>query len=1330
MKRVAQFLLTISLLPLLLSQLHSQPWADGDGGTPNRNFYDIQKSFNKYWEGKDVTQKGIGWKQFKRWEWFWEQRVYPTGEFPNPMQIYNESKKLKLQKKAKNIIQAVGDWSFLGPSTNSGGYGGLGRVNCIRELPGNSSVLFAGAASGGLWVSTDGGTNWSCNTDDLATLGVTDIVIDPNNTNVMYLATGDGDYGDTYSVGVLKSTDGGSTWNTTGLNWTVTQVRTISRLLMSPSNSQVIYAGGSAGIYKTTNGGSTWSQVFSTSSIKDMEFKPGTPSTIYAARYSVYKSTDDGATWSQLTTGLPTSNVQRIALGVSSANSEYVYALMSNNTNSGFLGFYKSTNSGTSWTQMSTTPNILGWNTNGGDTGGQGWYDLCMAVSQTNANEVYTGGINIWKSTNGGTSWSCMSSWTSSVHADQHDLWFAPGTSRLYSGNDGGVYKTTNGGTSWSWIGSGLKITQFYRIGNSATNSNLVLAGAQDNGTKKRNGTTWSDVIGGDGMECIIDHSNSNIQYGELYYGQILKSTNGGSSFGSMTLPSEYNSSLGSWVTPYVMHPTNASIIYAGYRNVWKTTNAGSSWTQISNFTSGSLTVLHVAPSDPNVIYASTGSSTLKRTGDGGTNWTSYNLPSAQYLTYMAIHKTDPNKIWAAFSGYSSGQKVYYSTDGGANWTNISGSLPNVPVNTIVYQNDYYNRVYAGTDIGVFYKDDNTSDWQEFNTYLPNVVVNELEIHYGSSRIRAATYGRGLWEAEIPVTTLTLNPPNLSSPADNATDIPINTSLSWSSVTDATGYTIQYSTSSNFTTYTQPTASNTSLSITNLDYNTTYYWRVKATNGNISSNWSTVYNFTTVSLVLSAPTLNTPADASADIPVNTSLSWNSVENATGYVVQYSTLSDFSGNTQLTTTGTNQSISGLGYNTIYYWRVRATNGNVSSDWSSAYSFTTVQLTLSAPVLSSPSNGSTNVSINPALSWNSVANATGYVLQYSLAQDFSTNSELIMSGTSQALSGLSYNTQYYWRVKATNGSISSDWSNVWSFTTVQMTLSAPTLSSPANGATNISLSPTLSWNSVTNATGYVVQYSTASNFASYDEVTTSGTSCNLSGLSYITTYYWRVKATNGNISSNWSTSRNFTTVQMSLAAPILSSPTNNSTNVTLNMTFRWNSSNNASGYVLQYSKTSNFNSYTQITSTSTSASVTGLSRNTTYYWRVKATNGNSSSSWSYTWKFKTGTRSGKEGSEEEYSGEKSDQSIQNGLSINCYPNPLSGSTTVQFTLPYEDEVELMLVTLQGDKIRSIASGMRKSGSNIIEFSADNLASGTYMLVLRTSYGTITEKIIINK
>ncbi|MBI2968607.1 MAG: PKD domain-containing protein, partial [Bacteroidetes bacterium] len=764
---------------------------------PNANFYDIKQKFEEYWQGKTI-RPGKGWKPFKRWENFWESRVFPSGTFPKPSIAYEEFTQYKnLQASLKSMLPDNSNWTALGPSvvpTN----GGAGRINCIRFHPTNTNIIFIGAASGGLWKTTDGGSTWSSNTDGLQVLGVTDFLIDPTNTNIMYLATGDGDAGDTYSVGVLKSTDGGATWNATGLSWTVNQGRRISKMIMHPSNSSIILAATSNGVYKTINGGTSWTQEL-VANIKDIEFKPGDPTVVYAARIAFYKSTDTGDNFSQITSGVPTSNVGRFAIGVTANDATYVYLLASNDTDDGLLGVYRSTDSGNNFSTRATTPNLLGWDYDGSDAGGQGWYDLSIAVNPFNKDDVYVGGVNHWRSTNGGTSWTSISHWYGCcgkpyVHADVHALEFLPGSSTtIFSGNDGGFFKTTNNGTSWSDLSAGLSVTQIYRLGLSATNANLALNGNQDNGTNRVSSGTWTRVIGGDGMECIIDYNNANTMYGELYYGEIRKSTNGGSSFSS-TIVYSGGSGVdedGDWVTPYIMHPTNSSTLLVGKSQVYKTTDGGTNWSQIGTISggTGNIIALAYAPSDPVNIYAAKRDK-LYYSSNSGSTWNdrTSGLPVASAsITYIAVDPANTQRVWVTFSGYSSGNKVYYSSNAGTSWSNFSGTLPNIPANTIVYEQGSSDGLYIGMDVGVYYRNSSMGDWQTFMNNLPNVIVNELEIHYGSSKIRAATYGRGLWESPLysagtpPVAQFSASKTAVCGGLTiNFTDLSTNSPTSWS----------------------------------------------------------------------------------------------------------------------------------------------------------------------------------------------------------------------------------------------------------------------------------------------------------------------------------------------------------------------------------------------------------------------------------------------------------------------------------------------------------------------------------------------------------------------
>ena len=743
---------------------------------PNAKFSDIQKSFEAHWKNKDKKAKGKGYKAFKRWEYFHQNRLNPNGALSNHSatnfqeykSFFGINKNNAVSRLAQPNSLIAGTWNYIGPSNGISSNGGAGRTNFIRFDPNNSSIIYTGSPAGGLWKSTNGGQSWSPLADELASIGCSDIVIDPNNSNILYLATGDSDGKDTYSIGVLKSTDGGMTWSATGLLFNVNQSYTIAKLLIDPNNTQVIYAATSNGLMKTTDGGVNWVTIRS-NGFKDIEFKPFNSNTIYATNgSSFWFSKDAGTTWSATPTNFG-SSIGRSCIAVTPADSNYIYILGSLGGNGtaddyGFGGIVRSTNGGQSFTLRSSTPNILGWSTNGNDQGGQGWYDLALACSPTNKDVIFTGGINLWKSTNGGTTMTNCSNWwgsgTGYVHADQHGIEFFPGSgTTVFVANDGGVFKSTNTGSTWSDISNGLKIAQQYNLGVSQTNPVLTLTGWQDNGSNLHNGSACGEVLGGDGFECIISHANANEMYAELYYGDISKSTNGGASFfnivnsGGTGVDAE-----GAWNTPYIQHPTNASTLLVGKSQVYRTTNGGNTWSQVGTITnSGNLSKMAYAPSNPNYIYVTNGNGLWVSTnGSSFTNKT--NLLPALNITGFAIDPTNPNIVYCSSSGYSSGNKVFLTTDAGNTWVNYSAGLPNVSCNHIVFQNNSYDALYLGTDIGVFYRDSTMNQWMAYSNGLPNTIVSELEIQESTGKLRAATYGRGLWETDLftaPVTAPT-----------------------------------------------------------------------------------------------------------------------------------------------------------------------------------------------------------------------------------------------------------------------------------------------------------------------------------------------------------------------------------------------------------------------------------------------------------------------------------------------------------------------------------------------------------------------------------------------
>lgn len=758
-------------------------------GKETPNFFDIQRSFlEEFSKRSSKVEKPLGngsdgegmLYHFKRWEWFWKQRVLPDGEFPQPMilqDIYQKELKRSSLLKGERSLALKPNWKNLGP-TNIPRGGGAGRVNGIHIPAGQSNIIWAAAAGGGAWKSTNGGKTWQTTTDKLGTLGVTDITTDPKNPNIVYLATGDAFGADTYygaapfSIGLIKSIDGGITWTQTGLNYQQKDTRALSRVIVHPTNSSIIIVGGNNGIHRSTDGGLTFANRF-VGDIKDMEIKPDDPSILYATSGSkIYVSRDAGDKWSELKSNIP-STIGRIAIAVTPADPEAIYAVTANRGSWDFGGFYRSYDGGVNWEIGATTPNIIGRNLQGTDTENQqGWYDLCIAVSPDNPDLIFVGGINIWRSTNGGSSWAINAYWIPNqgkpyVHADIHDLDFINGSS-VIAGTDGGVSLSTNRGTAWTDISDGLEITQYYRMSISQQRPDVIIGGAQDNGTSFRSGLDdWAQVWGGDGMDNAIDPVNDKYMFVSSQNGNFGRSTNGGSSFSS-SINSAITSEEGEWVTPIEFAPNakagSASIAYAGYRDVWKTDSLGF-WDKTSTFPNrqSRIMLLAHAPSRPGTLIASNFNASYI-TYDEGKTWRPITFPNgiaSSIITSFEFHPNNDSIFWISISGFGT-RKVFQTNNAGltGNWIDISGGMPPIPVNCLRYQPSSPDRLYAGTDLGVYYRDNGTRVWIPYNDGLPNTVVTDIDILKSSKKLRISTYGRGTWEADM------VNCPELSCTVD------------------------------------------------------------------------------------------------------------------------------------------------------------------------------------------------------------------------------------------------------------------------------------------------------------------------------------------------------------------------------------------------------------------------------------------------------------------------------------------------------------------------------------------------------------------------------------
>ena len=717
---------------------------------------------NAYWETHDKDAKGSGYKPFKRWEAQWENYVDINGFLPSTKDLWNvwEQKKSQTQYRtaSQNSMADQSNWYSLGPTdfvNRSTNYLNLGRVNCVSIDPNNSDIMYVGAPAGGIWKSTDAGVTYIPLTDDLPQIGVSGIAIDPNNSNIIYIATGDDDAGDSYSVGIWKSTNGGLSWTPTGINPSNSPNRT-SEIYINPNNSSMLWVATSSGVYKTTNAGNNWTLTQS-GNFRDLKVNPTNPNIIYASTSSqFYRSTDSGNSFTQISSGLPVDS-GRLFMDVTQANSNYVY-LVAATSNYGYQGIYRSTDSGLTFTQMANTTDIF-------DGVSQAWYDLAISASNTNQNEIYVGVLNIWKSSNGGDSFSQVNSWTtrnaSYTHADIHFI--RDFDNGLFVGSDGGVFKSTDSGASFEDLTVGLSITQFYRISVSKQDSGKIAGGAQDNGGFGFS-SQWASYHGGDGMEGVIDPNDDNFYYGFMQNGSTLYVNNSSGQPGGTNGYSSPTS--GNWITPLSIN--NDSEVFAGYSSLYQF-NAGN-WTEVSPSFGTNIDVLELDPLNSDNIYVGVNSN-LQQSTDHGITFTSVNV-FASNITSIEVNNNDNNIVYVTTSG--GGGKVWRSVNQGLNFTDITGSLPNVVKNIIKHQtNTIDNVLYLGTSLGVYRFNDNNSDWEVFDNNLPNSSVTDLSINTVDNNITAATYGRGAFRSELPSSQLATNDIQLVG-VENPVDSQIN----------------------------------------------------------------------------------------------------------------------------------------------------------------------------------------------------------------------------------------------------------------------------------------------------------------------------------------------------------------------------------------------------------------------------------------------------------------------------------------------------------------------------------------------------------------------------
>ncbi|MBI1736724.1 MAG: hypothetical protein HYR51_16280, partial [Candidatus Rokubacteria bacterium] len=702
----------------------------------------------------------------------------------------------------------LGAWTPLGPG-NVGG-----RTRSLLIHPTSPSIMYAGAVAGGVWKTTNGGASWAPLSDLAANLAVSSLAMDPRNPSVLYAGTGEGFFNGDFvrGDGIFKTTNAGATWTQLASTNDKASFYYVNKIVVSPNNSGRVYAATRIGIMRSLDGGTSWTRVLGAAAVNgctDLVIRTDkTVDYVFAAcgtfaRGSIYRNRNaaGAGTWERV---LTEPGMGRTSLALARSNQSIIYALSASvapgRYEHGLHAVFRSTSSGAagSWARRADTtapklnrlllsnPVIAYYSRCfGGDDAyyNQGWYDNVIAVDPTNPNYVWAGGVDLFRSTDGGATWRLASYWWISpgdpqyVHADQHVIVFHPQyngstNQQMFIGNDGGIFRTSNaktatassdpcadaqGSIAWTELNNSYGVTQFYH-GLPYPNGATYFGGTQDNGTVRGSDATglngWTEINDGDGGHVAVDPTNPRTLYAEYPDGVIRKSTDGGTTFADAVAGLDDDGFL--FITPFVMDPTNPERLWTGGEFMWRTDNGAGMWARASTSLcgAGSVSAIAVAPSDRNRVFAGMSDGCINRTGVGTTAtattaW-AVSTPRAGYVSSIAVHPTSDSVVYATYATFG-GAHVWRSGDRGVTWTSIDGSgatgIPDVPVHAIVIDPANTARLYIGTDVGVFVSRDGGATWAVENTGFANVITESLASGgLGTTpHLFAFTHGRGAW---------------------------------------------------------------------------------------------------------------------------------------------------------------------------------------------------------------------------------------------------------------------------------------------------------------------------------------------------------------------------------------------------------------------------------------------------------------------------------------------------------------------------------------------------------------------------------------------------------
>jgi hypothetical protein len=710
---------------------------------------------------------------------FWEkQRSYPEKTIPDNKYYpaYEYSKK-NLRNDADN--PQVSQWRDIGPKNNGG------RTISILINPSNPNTIYAGSASGGLWRSYSGaeGVNaWNYVNTGFPVLGVGAIAMNPQDTNTIYIGTGE-IYGyqnstggltirttrGSYGIGILKTTDNGNNW-TKVLDWSYQQRRGVQVIKINPLNPDVVWAGTTEGVLKSYNGGLNWTQMSAVLMVTDILIHPYDTSKILMAcgnlstpGTGIYKSTNSGLDWTRLTNGLPASWGGKALLHYCKTIPNVVYTSIGVGFNSGSY-LCKSTNFGDDWILSSTNDHASY----------QGWYSHYVVVHPDDTSKILTAGIDIWKSTNGGFHFTKKSTWSEiyqgrvpiggpegtpyCAYADQHAFFIHPvNPNIIYLANDGGIFRTTDFGETFTGLNGNYQTTQFYNgFSSSITDSLFSIGGLQDNSTCIYDGQpAWLiRKIGGDGCWTAINRNNDSIVYASWQGLNICISNDRGNTFSPLSI---VGGGAAGFVSPYVLGINNPDIMYAGKTLLFKSTNGGLTFFPINGGSppdgnpSLSMAISH---QNDNILYIGTAPvysrAGIFRTTDGGNSFINItgNLPD-RYPVDIAVEPYNDSKVYVVISGFGTSH-LYKSVNSGENWMDIGNGLPDVPSSSVLIDPVFPDHIYFGNDLGVYLSTNGGLNWNEFSAGLPNAsIVMDLSLVPASREIRAATHGNGVYARKL-----------------------------------------------------------------------------------------------------------------------------------------------------------------------------------------------------------------------------------------------------------------------------------------------------------------------------------------------------------------------------------------------------------------------------------------------------------------------------------------------------------------------------------------------------------------------------------------------------